>query len=115
MARKCGFFDCSNPATKRGYCQSCKKRKEQFICAACRQTKETAKNLEFRPSLVKQKYLYQMAATVQGKLPSQLQTEFDQLLPQLKLSTREQELITKSEKLISDFLVQKGGKKHHID
>jgi|SRR6185437_2346133 len=114
MTRKCGFFDCSNPATKKGYCQGCEERKEQFICAACQQPQEAGK-LEFHPSLVKKKYLYQTATVVRNKLPSQLQSEFDQLLPQLKLSSSEQELITKAEKLISDFLASKGGKQDHID
>ena len=116
MTRKCGFFDCNNQVEKGTSCQSCENRKEQKICSACRQPEpQEFKVLTFHPSLVKKKYLYKGATIIRDKLPVQLQTEFDQLLPQLKLTVSEQEFITKIEKFLSDFLVEKGGKQDHID
>ncbi|CFW93011.1 protein of unknown function [endosymbiont DhMRE of Dentiscutata heterogama] len=57
-----------------------------------------------------------MGATItRNKLPARFQTELNQLLPQLKWSVSEQELIAKVEKLIADFLAKKGGKQDHID
>ena len=116
MARKCGFFDCNNQVEKGDSCQSCKDRKENKICSACRQSEpQEFEVLIFHPSLIKKKYLYKAATIIRDKLPIQLQTEFDQLLPQLKLTVSEQELITEAEKFISDFLAEKGGKQDHID
>ncbi|CAG8754943.1 7575_t:CDS:2, partial [Ambispora leptoticha] len=97
-------------------CQSCEERKERYICSACRQTEpQEDKTLEFYPSLMKKKYLYRGATIIRDKLPVQFRTEFDQLLPQLKLNANEQELITKAEKFLADFLAEKGGKQDHID
>ncbi|CAJ0855868.1 17294_t:CDS:2 [Entrophospora sp. SA101] len=99
----------SNPiAEKKTSCQSCEERKEQNICSACRQPEpEESEVLNFHLSFVRKKYLYEAATIMRDKLPVQIQTEFDQLLPQLKLSASEQELITKVEKFLSDFLAEK--------
>ncbi|CAH1756441.1 3912_t:CDS:2 [Entrophospora sp. SA101] len=106
-------YDKSTPENKKKTekktsCQSCEERKEQNICSACRQPEpEESEVLNFHLSFVRKKYLYEAATIMRDKLPVQIQTEFDQLLPQLKLSASEQELITKVEKFLSDFLAEK--------
>ena len=119
MVRKCGFFDCTNPATEKdSSCQVCNTRKEQKICSACRQPEKQAQNYEIlkhKPSLVRKRYPHQMATVIRDKLPASLQTKLDQLLLSLKLTASEQELIVKLEKFLAEFLAKRGGKQDHID
>jgi hypothetical protein len=117
MTRKCGFIDCKNPAEKKiNYCQSCKERKEQKICSACRKSEpDESKVLELHESFFKVKILYEFVTKIRDKVPVQFQAEINQLLPQFKLSASEKELIDKMEKVVLDFLAEKGGKQDDID
>jgi len=118
MVRKCGFFDCNNQVEKDNSCQSCKERKEDLVCSACRQKPEAISKLEVQGSLLIKKYLYEMVVASRNQIPiqyHQLKTEFDKLLPQIKLSAEEKKLIQEMEKFISELLAEKGGKQDHID
>src|SRR5438045_4100242 len=115
MARKCGFMDCNNPTEKKkSFCQNCKERKEQNICSACRQPEpQPGKELNFQNSFFMFENMYNAAEKIRDKVPVQFQSEIDQLLPQLKLSAAEEELLDKMKKLVLDFLAEKGGQQDH--
>jgi hypothetical protein len=80
MTRKCGFFDCNNPVEKGSNCPSCKERKENYICSACRQPEpKKTETLTFQESLFQYKKAYEFATKTRDKVPAQLRTEIDQL------------------------------------
>jgi hypothetical protein len=56
------------------------------------------------------KFYYQFAAKIRDKAPNQFKAEFDPILSDLKLSEAEKKLIDQVEKMILDFLAEKGGK-----
>src|SRR4051794_39880123 len=115
MVRKCGFFDCSNPEGENtGRCQSCADRLLN-TCSACRRSASSELEVNLKDSLLKAKYNYEAATIVRNKLPADLQTKLGQLSPQLKLTSSEQEFISKAEKFLANFLAEKGGKEEHVD
>src|SRR5438105_667197 len=116
MAKKCGFIGCNNPAEKEmDTCQSCQDKEEYIVCSACRQHEpQEGKFLVFHQSLFKQKKVYQFVSKLRNKVPARFHAQIDQLLPQLKLSKDEEKLIERGEKVISDFLAEKGGKQDNI-
>ena len=117
MTKKCGFIDCNNPAEKGiGMCQNCKEEREEYIiCSACRQREpQKNKSLVFHQSLFKRKKVYQFVSKLRNKVPARFHAQIDQFLPQLKLSKDEEKLIEQAEKIISDFLAEKGGKQDNV-
>nr|CAG8555505.1 5180_t:CDS:2 [Entrophospora candida] len=113
--KECGFFDCNNPAEKGRYCcPSCKNREEDKICSACRQEQIKSQDgdhatLIFMSSFSKLKKGYELISKLRNKVPARFQTQIDQVLPQLKLSQKEEQIVDKLEKLVSDFVIEKGG------
>jgi hypothetical protein len=115
MAKKCSFIDCNNPADKKGsVCQTCKERKENKICSACRQPEPQNEILHFQPSFVKFKKGYQFLKKLREKVPAQFRSQIDQVSIPMKLSQGEEKLIEEVEKKVLDFLAEKGGQQDNF-
>lgn len=116
MAKKCGFLDCNNPAEKgKNDCRTCQEREENYICSACRQREKSWTNtLVHQESFAKRRNTYQFLSKLRSKVPARFQAPIDQLLPKVKLDQSAKEVIEKLEKIILDYLAEKGGKQDNI-
>src|ERR1044072_1286211 len=118
MNKKCGFLDCNNPAEKgTDSCPTCQDKEEYMICSACRQRQpqeQEGKSLVFNSYSIKRRKIYQFISKLRNKAPARFHSQIDQALPQFKLTNEEEKLIDQGEKIISDFLTEKGGKQYNI-
>lgn len=119
---KCGFTDCNNSKLKgkKDCCQSCNERKEWDICWACqkaRKPQEREGKINLINSLPSIYWLTKNSYLVGRKLkelsPPQFKNEIEKIINDYKLSEDEEKLLSKLEKMILEFLSERGGKQYN--